>query len=385
MGLLLSGIVLMAVTLRAPITGVGPLLDTIRHDTGMSGAVAGVLTTLPVLAFAAASPVAPALARWIGIERSLFLALLGLLAGVLLRWIPDLPALFGGTVLLGAGIALANVLLPSLVKRDFPYRVGAITSLYAATMNVGAATSSGIAVPVAGIAPGGWRTAVGCWGLLVVIALLVWSPQLRRHTVATEPRAPMPWRSPLAWSVTLFMGLQSFAFYVVVSWLPTILHSHGTSTTAAGWELFAFQVIALASVLGMPALIRRLPDQRWLAAGWSLVSVVSFAGLLVAPGIAIVWVLLGGLASGASLVLALSFFGLRAGGAAQAAALSGMAQSVGYLIAACGPVLCGSLHDATGGWRLPLLILVLLGVGQLLLGYRAGRAGTLEPADSGSS
>ena len=181
------------------------------------------------------------------------------------------------------------------------------------------------------------------------------------------------------------MGLQSFAFYVVVSWLPTILHSHGTSTVAAGWELFLYQVVALVSVLGTPALIRRLPDQRWLAAGWSLLSVVSFAGLLLAPGLAIGWVVLGGLASGAALVLALSFFGLRAGGAAQAAALSGMAQSVGYLLAASGPVLCGVLHDATGGWRLPLLILVVLGMGQLLLGYRAGRAGTIEPAGSGSS
>jgi MFS transporter, CP family, cyanate transporter len=375
--LLLVGIVMLASALRAPITGVGPLIGTIRHDIGIGGTVAGILTTLPVLAFGLVSPVAPALARRLGIERSLGLALAILLAAVVIRSIPTIGTLFVGTVLLGAAIAVANVLLPSLVKRDFPFRVGAITSLYAATMNLGAATASGIAVPVANVAPGGWRTAIGCWAGLVLIALVLWSPQLRLRTVLTDERAPLPWRSPLAWSVTLFMGLQSFGFYVVVSWLPSILTSHGTSRSAAGWELFVFQVVALVSVFSMPALIRRLPDQRWLASGWALVAAISFAGLLLAPGAAIFWVVIGGLASGASLVLALSFFGLRTNGAPQAAALSGMAQSVGYLIAATGPVLMGVVHDSVGGWRLPLLLLSLLAIVQLLLGYRAGRAGAV--------
>lgn len=375
--LLLLGIVVLAATLRAPITGVGPLIGTIRHDVGIGGALAGVLTTLPVLAFGLVSPAAPALARRLGIERSLGLALVALLAAIVVRSIPTIGTLFVGTVLLGAAIAIANVLLPSLVKRDFPYRVGAITSLYAATMNMGAATASGIAVPVADIAPGGWRTAIGCWAGLVLVAIVLWSPQLRLRTVLTEARAPLPWRSRLAWTVTLFMGLQSFGFYVVVTWLPTILTSHGTSKSAAGWELFLFQVVALVSVFSMPALIRRLPDQRWLAAGWALVATISFAGLLLAPAAAVLWVVVGGLASGASLVLALSFFGLRTTGAPQAAALSGMAQSVGYLIAATGPVLMGVVHDAVGGWRLPLLLLTVLAIGQLLLGYRAGRTGTV--------
>jgi CP family cyanate transporter-like MFS transporter len=384
-GLLLAGILLIAASLRSPITGVGPLIGTIRGDTGISGSVAGVLTTLPVLAFAAASPVAPSLARRIGIERSLFVALLGLFAGVALRSVPTLSTLFAGTVLLGVSIALANVLLPSLVKRDFPHRVGAITSLYAATMNLLAATSSGIAVPIAAAAPGGWRTAIGCWLVLIVLALVLWSPQLGERTVTTEQRAPMPWRSPLAWAVTLYMGLQSLAFYAMVSWLPTILHSRGTSTGRAGWELFLFQVVALVSNFSTPTLIRRLSDQRLLAAGWSLMAGVAFAGLLLAPVLTLLWVVLGGLASGGALVLALSFFGLRSVGSQQAAALSGMAQSVGYLIAASGPVLFGVLHDASGGWSIPLLLLVVLAGVQLLMGYRAGRLGTVRGADSASS
>jgi CP family cyanate transporter-like MFS transporter len=375
--LLLVGIVMLAATLRAPITGVGPLIGTIRHDVGIGGTLVGILTTLPVLAFGLVAPVAPALARRLGIERSLGLALAVLFVAVVIRSIPTIGTLFAGTVLLGAAIAIANVLLPSLVKRDFPYRVGAITSLYAATMNVGAATASGIAVPVAGIAPGGWRTAIGCWAGLVLVAIVLWSPQMRLRTVLADDRAPLPWRSRLAWTVTLFMGLQSFGFYVMVSWLPTILTSHGTSKSAAGWELFVFQLVALVSVFSTPTLIRRLPDQRWLTAGWASLAAISFAGLLLTPGAAIFWVLVGGLASGASLVLALSFFGLRTTSAPQAAALSGMAQSVGYLIAATGPVLMGVIHDSVGGWRPPLLILTVLAIAQLLLGYRAGRAGAV--------
>lgn len=375
--LLLVGIVVLAAGLRAPITGVGPLIGTIRHDVGIGGGLAGVLTTLPVLAFGLVSPLAPALARRLGIERSLGLALAGLLVAIVVRSIPTIGTLFAGTMLLGAAIAIANVLLPSLVKRDFPYRVGAITSLYVSTMNVGAATASGIAVPVADVAPGGWRTAIGCWAGLVLVALVLWSPQLRLRTVITENRSALPWRSRLAWAVTLFMGLQSFAFYVVVSWLPTILTSHGTGRSAAGWELFVFQVVALVSVFSTPTLIRRLPDQRWLTATWSALTALSFAGLLVAPSAALLWVVLGGLASGASLVLALSFFGLRTTDSAQAAALSGMAQSVGYLLAATGPVLIGVVHDSVGGWRLPLSLLTAVAIVQLLLGYRAGRTGTV--------
>lgn len=384
-GLLLAGILLIAATMRAPITGVGPLLTTIRQANGIGGALAGVLTTVPVLAFGLTSPVAPGLARRLGMERTLFVAMLGLLVGLVVRWIPGLGPLFAGTALIGASIAICNVLLPSLVKRDFPLRVGMVTSLYVATMNMMAATSSGIAVPVADHAPGGWRFALGFWLVLVVIALVVWAPQLRQHTVARERRAPLPLRSRLAWAVTLFMGLQSFTFYALVNWLPSVLHSHGTSKAAAGWQLFLFQTVALAANFGTPLLIQRLRDQRWLAVGWAGTAVVALLGLLLAPELTLLWVVLGGLASGGSLVLALSFLGLRASGPQQAAALSAMAQSIGYLIAAGGPVLFGSLHDASGTWDISLLMLVVLSIVQLLVGYRAGSVGTVDDAASESS
>lgn len=370
----------MAANLRAPITGVGPLVGTIRDSTGISSTLAGVLTALPVFAFAAASPIAPGIAGRFGIERTLFLALLALGCGTVIRSLPTIATLFGGTLLLGVAIAMANVLLPSLIKRDFAQRVGVVTSLYVAMMNVAAAISSGIAVPVSHAAPGGWRTAIGCWTGLLLVAVIAWVPALDARTLPGGPgtrSARMPWRSPLAWSVTLFMGLQSFAFYAMIGWLPTILHSHGTSTDRAGWELFLFQFVALAANFSTPLLIHRLRDQRLIAAGWSVTAIVGFLGLLLAPGLSLVWVCLAGLAGGGSLVLALSFFSLRAVDAGHAAALSGMAQSVGYLLAGFGPVLFGGLHDAAGTWSLPLAILVGLSVIQAVMGYRAGRNRTL--------
>ncbi|HVX43657.1 MAG TPA: MFS transporter [Mycobacteriales bacterium] len=377
--LLVVGILLIAANLRAPITGVGPLIGTIRGSTGISSTVAGVLTALPVFAFAAASPVAPTIAARLGIERTLFAALLVLGSGTLIRSLPTTGTLFAGTLLLGVAIAMANVLLPSLIKRDFPDRVGVMTSAYVAMMNIAAAVSSGIAVPVADAAPGGWRTAIGCWTGLLLIAAVVWTPTLKARTLPASgtTAAAMPLKSPLAWSVTLFMGLQSFAFYAMISWLPTILHSHGVGKGAAGWELFLFQFIALASNFSTPLLIRRLPDQRWLAAGWSLVAVTGFVGLLALPDLSVLWVSLAGLAGGGSLVLALSFFSLRASDAHQAAALSGMAQAVGYLLAGFGPVLFGGLHDVSGHWEVPLALVIGLSCVQTVMGYRAGRNGTL--------
>lgn len=385
--LLVIGILLIAANLRAPITGVGPLIGTIRDSTGLSSTMAGVLTSLPVFAFAAASPVAPAIAARLGIEQTLFGALLVLGCGTLIRSVPTTATLFGGTLLLGVAIAMANVLLPSLIKRDFADRVGLVTSVYVAMMNIAAAISSGIAVPISDVAPGGWRTAIGCWTGLLLIAAVVWTPTLKARTLPANgaTRAvSMPLRSSLAWSVTLFMGLQSFAFYAMISWLPTILHSHGISKGTAGWELFFFQFIALAANFSTPLLIRRLPDQRFLAAGWSLVAVAGFLGLLLVPDLSLLWVSLAGLAGGGSLVLGLSFFSLRAADARQAAALSGMAQAVGYLLAGFGPVLFGALHDVSGHWELPLTVVVVLSCIQTVMGFRAGRNRTLDAPVSSS-
>lgn len=378
---MLTGIVLVATTMRGPITAVGPLLDTIRTDLGMSAAAAGVLTMLPLLGFAAVSPLGSGFARRLGLERAITLALLVLGVGVALRSGPGRVTLFTGTALIGVGIGLINVLLSGLVKRDHPDRAAALTGLYTTVMGAFAMLGSGLAVPVADAAPGGWRTSLAVWVVFVLIALVAWIPQLRARAAA--PAAPprpadrSHWRSPLAWQLTAFMGLQSLGFYVAVSWLPSILHAGGVSPALAGWYLALMQLTGLLASAVSPAIVRRLPDQRLYAAGAALLGAVSFLGFVFAPALSPLWSATVGFSQGVGITLALSFFALRARDAHQAAALSGMGQSLGYLLAAFGPLLFGLLHDSTGDWTLPLLILAGLITAQAVVALGAGRAITV--------
>jgi CP family cyanate transporter-like MFS transporter len=301
--------------------------------------------------------------------------------GIAVRWTPATSGLFAGTVLIGAGIAVGNVLLPSLVKRDFPAHVGLLTGAYATVMGGVAAVASGVAVPISQVAPGGWRTALGCWIALALVALALWLPRMRaaRPTAGAPGRHRIPWGSPLAWAVTAFMGLQSLGFYVVITWLPQVFQDSGVSAVAAGWLLFLFQAVAVLTGLAVPALLRRARDQRAVAAVSSAVLLAGYAGLLVAPGRALLWTVTLGLGGGACLVLALAFLGLRAPDPASAGALSAMAQSIGYLVAAAGPVLFGLLHAPGADWRAPLVLMCVAAAGQVVVATVAGR-GTVLPA-----
>jgi CP family cyanate transporter-like MFS transporter len=374
--LLVAGILLVAANLRGALTLVGPLLETIRRDEGLSAGQAGLLSALPLLTFAVFSPQVPGLARRLGMERLLWIALLTLTAGILLRSLPVAGLLWAGTVLLGMAIAVGNVLLPALLKRDFPDRVAPMTSLYSVTMGIVGAIVTGLAVPLAGTLPGGWRTALGCMAGLSLVALAVWSPQaFRGSRPAALPvqTGKTPWRSALAWQVTAYMGLQSFGFYIVLAWLPAILHSKGMSEENGGWLLLVLQVLGVTMSAVIPLLANKLRDQRLLASGGSLLSFVGYLGLLVAPDLAVVWVVVIGFASGICFVLALLFFTLRSADSLTAAALSGMAQSIGYLLATLGPVAFGALHDVSGGWSIPLILLMTAAFTQSCFGYGAGR------------
>lgn len=379
--LLVWGLLVVAANLRASITGVGPLLDRVQADLDLTPAAAGLVNTLPLLAFAALSPVVPRLsARW-GPERLLGVALVVLTLGIATRWIPAAPALFAGTVLVGAGIAIGNVVLPILVKRDFPTRVGLLTSAYATVMGGVAAVASGVAVPISELAPGGWHTALGGWILLALVAIVLWLPQLR---TAPPPASSgnghrLPWGSPLAWAVTAFMGLQSLGFYIVVTWLPQVFQDNGVTAATAGWLLFLLQAVAVLTSLATPAALRWARDQRAPAAVSSALLLAGYLVLLLAPDQAVLCSILLGLGGGASLVLALAFFSLRAQDAATAGGLSAMAQSIGYLLAAAGPAVFGLLHTATAGWQAPVLLLCLAATGQLIVSMAAGR-GTVRPA-----
>ncbi|WP_431919456.1 MFS transporter [Nonomuraea jabiensis] len=379
--LLVWGLLVVAANLRASLTGVGPLLDQVQADLGLAPAVAGLLNTLPLLTFVVLSPLVPQLAaRW-GAEQLLGGALVVLTLGIALRWVPAAACLFGGTVLIGAGIAVGNVLLPSLIKRDFPTRVGLLTSAYATVMGGVAAVASGVAVPISEVAPGGWYTALGCWVLLALVAVLLWLPRLRapRRAAQAIRGHRLPWGSGLAWAVTAFMGLQSLGFYVVVTWLPQVFQDSGMSAAGAGWLLFLFQAVAVLTSLAVPGAMRWARNQRALAAICSAVMFLGYLGLFVAPGMALLWSVVLGLGGGACLVLALAFISLRALDASMAGALSAMAQSIGYLLAAAGPVVFGLLHTVSSGWQAPILLMCVAAAGQTIVALVAG-AGTVRPA-----
>ncbi|WP_253384121.1 CynX/NimT family MFS transporter [unidentified bacterial endosymbiont] len=381
--LLIAGILMIATTLRVTFTGAAPLLETIRQDYGLSTAQTGLLTTLPLLAFALISPLTAGFARRFGMERSLFIALLIICAGIAIRSLPSATLLFSGTAIIGCGIALGNVLLPGLIKRDFPGQVAKLTGAYSLTMGTSAALGSALIVPLA-LGDAGWHGALLMLMVFPLIALLLWLPQWRQAPAATVTGAGALhnraiWRSALAWQVTLFLGINSLIYYVIVGWLPAILLSHGYSETQAGSMHGLLQLATAVPGLAVPLVLHRLKDQRGIAGIVALMCAVSAAGYWFAPGMAVVWTLVFGFGSGATMILGLTFIGLRASSAHQAAALSGMAQSIGYLLAACGPPLMGKIHDTTADWRIPLMTCALASIIMALCGMLAGRDREITP------
>lgn len=374
------GFVLLAANLRPALTSVAPLIGQIRSDTEISNGVAGLLTTLPLLAFSVLSPVAPRLARWFGTERMLLVSMLVLAVGILLRSAGEVATLFLGTAILGAAIAVGNVLLPSLVKREFPERVGLMTSIYSAALGFSAAIAAGASFPIAQQTAIGWQASLALWALLALVAAAAWLPQIRsarRASVSTETSQGVSglWRSPLAWQVTLFMGLQSLAYYVVLTWLPEILQEvGGMSASLAGWMLALAQVVGIASMFLAPVLADRRPSQYGIVLVAVTLAGAGTLGLLVAASTATaLWVVLLGLGQGACFSLALTFFALRAPDSEHSAALSGMAQSMGYLLAMVGPFLFGVLRDVTQAWTVPLVLLFAVAVCLLITGLGAAR------------
>jgi len=385
--LLVLGILLLAANLRPALTGLTPLIGQIKADTGVSYGVAGLLTALPLLAMGVLSPIAPLLARRLGMERVLLASMFVLAAGILLRSAGVVAALFLGTVVLGAGIAIGNVLLPGLVKREFPERVGLMTSTYSTALAVSAAIAAGASFPVADQAGIGWRGSLALWAIPAFVAAAAWLPQVRyARSANASPAASRevggPWRSVLAWQVTLFMGLQSLGYYVVLTWLPEILQEEAGMTAAlAGWMLALAQVVGIASIFLAPVLAGMRPSQYGVVLVAVTLTGAGALGLLVAAETATtLWVVLLGLGQGACFSLALTFFGLRAPDSEHAAALSGMAQSVGYLLAAVGPYLFGLLRDVTHAWSVPLALLFAVAVCLLITGLGAAR-----DADVGSA
>ena len=373
---LLAGILLIAANLRAPFTGLPPLLGEIQADFGLSTLATGALTTLPLLAFALLSPFSALLAREYGLERALFGALTAIALGIALRSAGAAWSLYVGTGIIGMGIAVGNVLLPSLVKRDFPGHIASLTGTYALAMGIAAALGSAAVIPLA--QTWGWRSALLTFLILPLPALVIWMRQLADRSspaadTSTPPHGGKVWHSALAWQVTLFLGLNSTIYYVAIGWLPTILTDAGMSPARAGSLHGVLQLATAIPGLLLGPILRRVRDQRLAAGSACMFSAIALLGFWAAPQFAFVWSILFGVGTGAGIILGLSFIGLRTSNARQAATLSGMSQCVGYLLASVGPMAIGALHDAAGGWAISLVLCAGLAIVAALMGLLAGR------------
>jgi MFS transporter, CP family, cyanate transporter len=389
----LVGILLASVNMRAAVSAVSPLLGDISGHYGLSTTSGGLLTTLPVLLMGLTASLVPGLVRRFGPEAVVLGALLLLAAGVGLRVMNGVGPLFAGSIVVGAAISLLNVTMPGLVKRDFPDRAALMTGVYSTAMIVGATIAAALSVPMEHVF-GGWQGSLASWSVLALVAAVVWLPQVvgagrnraRASAGAAGPagaaRLPGLWRHPLAWQLAVFMGIMSLLAYTLIAWMPTVLTDHGMSRGTAGL-VFAFcNLIQVAGAFLVPLAAGRMTTQRPLVALMTGCYAVGIAGLMTAPASgAWIWAALLGIAMGGGFGLAMALVVLRSGGAGVASQLSGMAQLVGYFIAACGPVGVGALHQLTGGWTFPLALLLACCALALAAGLGAARAVTLRAVE----
>jgi CP family cyanate transporter-like MFS transporter len=367
----LLSVLFLALNLRGPFTSLAPVLGQIMQDFSLSASAAGFLTALPLLSFAMFSPLAPAISRRAGVYPSLLFALVSIAGGVVLRsWGIEL-SLYLGTVMIGAGIAIGNVLLPVVVKMRFPGQIAAITSLYIFTMGIGSTLSSSLMVPLSGLGMAdltGWQLALLFNLLFPVMALAVWLPETRKGSQATanedqtsqQTSMRQLLKCPVAWQITLGIGLNSFTFYTFAGWLPKILNDLGFSEVDAGYIYGFLQFSTMVPGLLLMPVLSRTNNQRVLVSICAFSVFVALIGLISVTEYAIFWVGLFGLANCSTFIIGLSFVGLRTSNPGQAAALSGLSQSIGYALAAIGPTLIGTVHTATKTWTLPLLLIAVV-------------------------
>lgn len=374
---LIVGLLVVASNLRAPFTSVAPVLAYIEREFSLNATQLGMFSAIPLLVFATLSPFVAGLARRFGLETMVFIGVIVLTLGSLVRVAGSLEMAVVGTLMIGGGIAIGNVLIPSLLKRDFPTRIGVLTALYGLAMAISSAVGSAVAVPIAEASPYTWRASLFIFVLLGGVSALLWAPQLRhqapRDTAAEREPGPRLWRYPLAWQVTLFLGMNSFLYYITIAWVPAILVENGYTEEAAGSIHGLMQFASGTAGIALIPFLARSNDQRFLAVGTGMGLCVSFLGLYLAPQFGSLWALSLGFFGGAVFLLGLAFTGLRARTVEESASLSGMAQCVGYLMATTGPLITGRIHDVSGSWDLVLVLCTCLALLICLVGWFAGR------------
>ena len=378
--MILLGILFISFNLRAPITAVGSVVEMIQNEYQLSNAVAGFITTLPLIAFAVVSPFVSTLSGKIGHAKTMMLGLILILGGEVCRSYTGALGLFIGTAIIGVGIAIGNVIIPGIIKLYFSEKVGFVTSIYTSGMCIFAAVGAGVSVPLAKGMNLGWKNTLCVWFFLTLVTIVIWLPQIREKAQTSsgskgKTNGPSIWKSPLAWWVTLFMGTQSLLFYSLVAWLPTIVASKGLTEAFAGNMALLFQLMAIPATLVIPTLCDRLSDQRKLV---YVVCIIYAAGMalfltMTSPVMVTVAVVLMSIGMGGSISLSIAFISLRSPNSQRAAELSGMSQSAGYLFAALGPIVTGFIYDMKSTWSIPVTLFIILIVFLAFCGAFAGR------------
>lgn len=383
---LIISIILIAACLRGPITGVGPLVPTLQELLGLSGSAAGMLTTLPMLTFAAVSFATPLISKKIGIGRLMFISIIVLFAGLLIRSFLGTVGMFAGTVVLAAGIGTNNVLLPVVVKSRFPEHIGTITSIYTTLMAAFASLSSGTSVPLTNAFNSllgnttGWRLALLVWIVLVVFAFIFWLPNVSHSFDDSDKNGAASGRrrsvacSSISWYITLFMGFQSMCFYFTVAWFATILQSYGYSPVTSGLFNMIMMLTGLPGSFIMPIIASRTKHQSFWGTLIGALYALGMVSLMFAwnPAGLVITIITNGFGSGAAIAFCMVLFALHTKDARDASSLSSMAQGVGYIFAAVTPFLMGSIHDITGGWTVPLIVMTAIGVLTVIFGGLSG-------------
>ena len=379
---MLIGLGLVALNLRPAVTSVGPLLQEIVQSLGFDRTEAGILTTLPVLCFGLIGPLAPVLGRRFGAENVIFAALVAVALACALRLAPSAAPLYASGVLAGLAIGLMNVLLPGIVKRDFPQRVGAVTGFYTMMLCVGAAGAAALAPQVELAFDTAWPVALAVWGILAVIALPAWAP-MRAHFRSAPQAAPTQarslWTSALAWQVTIYLGLASSLAYSVFGWGAKILQDRGMDVPASGLMLGLSILVQGAGAQVAPLLGSKSGDLRLSALLMLSLGLAGLLGYLFAPiGSMWFWSVLLGLGQGGAFAIALTMIAQRGGNPETASRLSGMTQSVGYVMGAlAGPLAVGLVHDAFGGWPPVAILFTVITLGAAIGALGAGRVRTV--------
>jgi CP family cyanate transporter-like MFS transporter len=373
-----ASLVLIAFNLRPLFSSASALLPEVRSELGLSATGASLLTTLPVVCLGLFSPLAPRFAQRFGSERTLLGVLLLLAIGTAMRGLQSVPLLFAGTALAGGCIAVGNVLLPGLVKRDFADRAALMTGFYTMALCAGAASAAGLTLPAERLLGSSLSAALSIWALPALLVAAIWLPQAfagKRQSARAGFRVEGLWKDPTAWKVTLFMGLQSALAYCVFGWLVPILRERGLDGVTAGAIVSVSVMTQAAACLVAPHLAMRGKDQRVINVTLCIMAVIALFGLLFAPLSTVwFWAVLQGAGQGGLIAVAMIAIVLRSRDAHVAAHLSGMAQCVGYLLAALGPLIVGLIRGWTGSFAPSAVLFFLLGLGAALAGWGAGKA-----------